>query len=174
MNREDLKALSKTEIPKAAKQLTKNDVAFLVDTLSEKEDMVRYHAFLLLQENSRQQPYTYEHWDQLEAKVSNANSYQRSIGLMLMAENVRWDKTGKFAKVLNQYLNCCTDEKFITARQAIQNLASVVAATDQYDAQIKQRLAFLTLAQYKENQQQLLAKDIANILRLIAKKEDKK
>jgi hypothetical protein len=171
MNREYLKTIPKPQIPEIAKHLTKDDVAFLVEMLSEKEDMVRYHAFLLLQENSRHQPYTYEHWDQLEAKLDNTNSYQRSLGLMLMAENVRWDKAGKFAKVLNQYLECCMDEKFITARQAIQGLANVIEATDQYDDIIKQRLAFLTFAQYKENQQSLLNKDAANILKRIAKKQ---
>jgi len=31
---------------------------------------------------------------------------------MLIAENVRWDKEGKFGKTLNKYLECCSDEKF--------------------------------------------------------------
>jgi hypothetical protein len=173
MNRTNLQALTKPQIPQTAKQLTKQDIAFLVDTLTEKNDALRYNAFLLLQENSRQFPYTYEHWQTLETKLEDENSYQRSLGVMLLAENVRWDREAKFAKIFDKYLACCEDDKFVTARQAIQALAKVVEVTDAYDSRIKQGLAALALAKYKENQQRLLTKDVAAILQLIAKKAKK-
>ncbi len=173
MNQADLQKIAKAEIPQTAKQLTPEDVAFLVQTLPEKDDTLRYKAFLLLQANSRLYPYTYGHWEELESKLGEANSYQRSLGLMLMAENVRWDKEAKFAKVIDKYLECCTDEKFITSRQAIQGLANVVNVTDAYNEAIRKHLGFLTFAQYKENQQHLLLKDTAAILQLIAKKKGK-
>jgi hypothetical protein len=171
MNRDDLKTLSKNEIPTAAESLSKDDVTFLVQTLAEKEDMVRYHAFLLLQANSKKFPYTYEHWSTLEGKLADSNSYQRSLGLMLLAENVRWDKEGKFDKTLTPYLKGCSDEKFITARQAIQGLAQVLAATTRYDAQIKQHLSHMSILQYKDNQQRLLSKDISGILKITEKRQ---
>jgi hypothetical protein len=173
MNRDDLKTLSKNEIPTVAQSLSKDDVAFLVQTLPEKEDIIRYYAFLLLQANSKQAPYTYEHWSTLESKLSSENSYQRSLGLMLLAENVRWDKEGKFDKTLPQYLKGCSDEKFITARQAIQGLAQILAATNKYDAPIKQHLSHMSILQYKDNQQKLLSKDIGNILKIIEKRKSK-
>jgi hypothetical protein len=167
MNADALKALAKTEISQTVKNLSSNDVKFLVETLSEKDDKLRYNAFLLLQENSHQSPLVYLYWDKLEQKLESDNSYQRSIGLMLIAANVQWDKEEKFSKTISKYLDCCLDEKFITARQATQGLAHIIAATSAYNEIIKEELSSLTLAQYPENQQRLLFKDIANILKMI-------
>jgi hypothetical protein len=80
MNTDELKALGKNEIPTISKHLDRTDVNFLIQTLYEKDDKVRYNAFLLLQSNSRELPFVYEHWSELENKLENANSYQRSIG----------------------------------------------------------------------------------------------
>jgi hypothetical protein len=121
MNTDNLKALTKDSIPNVATNLSERDITFLIDCLTEKDDKLRYNGFLLLQANSRQFPRVYQQWDALAEKLENSNSYQRSIGLMLIAENVRWDR-GKFTKALDRYLSCCMDEKFITARQAVQGL----------------------------------------------------
>ena len=86
---------------------------------------------------------------------------------MLIAENVRWDTEGKFKQAIDRYLTCCVDEKFITARQAIQGLATVVAATNKYNDKIKESLTKLSLDKYKVNQQKLLQKDIAYILKIV-------
>jgi hypothetical protein len=165
-----LKNLSKKEIPDLAKELSSKNVDFLVATLTEKDDTVRYNAFLLLQANSRLFPLVYSHWEEIEKKLENPNSYQRSLGLMLIAENVKWDNDGKFSKTIDNYLICCADEKFITARQAIQGLANVVKATSKYDNKIIQALTVLSIDKYKENQQNLLKKDAANIMRMIEKR----
>jgi hypothetical protein len=86
---------------------------------------------------------------------------------MLIAENVKWDKGGRFSRTISKYLSCCSDEKFITARQAIQGLEAVLKATDKFDKEKKQSLANLRLSQYKENQQKLLNKDASKILKII-------
>ncbi len=174
MNTNDLKSYLKTDISKIAEHLDKNDVHFLVQNLSEKDEKIRYNAFLLLQLNSRQYPFVYDYWADLEAKLDSSNSYQRSLGLMLISENVRWDKEGKFDKTIKKYMACCTDEKFITARQAIQGLANILKATNAYNKQIKQSLTHISLVKYKENQQKILAKDIANIAKIIEKTPCKK
>jgi len=174
MNSNELKSLAKNEIPQLAKRLDTTDIHFLVQALAEKDDTIRYNAFLLLQANSRQFPFTYEYWGELEKKLESPNSYQRSIGLMLIAENVRWDKDGKFGKTLSKYLSCYMDEKFITARQAIQGLANIIKSTNKYDDKIRQSLMHLSLVQYKDNQQRLLNKDISNILKMIENKTQQK
>jgi hypothetical protein len=169
VNVEQLKTLPKNEIPQLAKQLSISDVDFLVKTLSEKDDAARYTAFLLLQANSRQTPLVYAHWDELKEKLGNVNSYQRSLGLMLIAENVKWDQNDRFNTTIDSYLTGCSDKKFITARQAIHGLANVVNATSKYNTKIKQALTNLTFDNYKENQQRLLKKDITGIMELIKK-----
>jgi hypothetical protein len=168
MDTAQLQGLSKESISQVAKNLSDKDTDFLVASLEEKNEAARYHAFLLLQAKSRISPAVYPHWATLEEKLGCGNSYQRSLGLMLLSENVRWDSQGKFAKTLDAYMDCCMDERFITARQAIQGLANVVDATSQYNAKIKQKLTGLSFAKYKENQQSLLKRDVAAVLALIA------
>ena len=46
---------------------------------------------LLLQGRSLEFEDVYPYWDVLVEKLGSANSYQRSLRLMLIAENVRWD-----------------------------------------------------------------------------------
>lgn len=166
-----LKALPKTEITKAAETLTAGDLAFLVETLKEKDDKLRYSAFLLLQAHSKKHPAVYAYWAELEKKLDSDNSYQRSVGLMLLAENVRWDSEGKFGGAIGKYLACCQDEKFITARQAIQGLQTITEATSKYNPQIADGLGKLDLSVYKENQQSLLKKDITNVLKVLQPKK---
>jgi len=167
MNIDQLKAVTKDRVPELSRKLSFSDVRFLVKTLNEKDDVIRYNAFLLLQSNSRLSPFVYDYWSVLEEKLENANSYQRSIGAMLIAENVKWDKDGKFRKTLNKYLDRCNDEKFITARQAIQGLEIVLKATREFDDKIREGLADLQLSKYKENQQKLVKKDIERALQVI-------
>jgi hypothetical protein len=92
---------------------------------------------------------------------------------MLIAENVKWDKEDRFIKTISKYLSCCNDEKFITARQAIQGLESILKTTDKFDNEIKQGLSNLRLSQFKENQQKLINKDISNTLKIIKNKQPK-
>jgi len=170
MNTDDLKALRKNDVPTLSKNLTAGDIFFLIQALNEKDDTLRYNAFLLLQSNSREFPSVYEYWSDLETKLENSNSYQRSLGIMLLAENVRWDKNDRFSKTISKYLSCCSDEKFITARQAIQGLEVILKATDKFDDKIKQSMTNLQLSQYKENQQRPHNKDISNILKAFENK----
>lgn len=130
-----MKALSKSEIPQLAKKLTVDDIDFLVGHLAEKDNETRYHAFLLLQAASQEFPLVHRFWGVFE-KMGSDNSFQRSIGLMLIAENVRWDQEGKFTETFDRYMSLCRDEKFVTARQAIKGLAKVAAATSAYNERI--------------------------------------
>jgi hypothetical protein len=170
MNTDELKAVTKDQIVALSKTLNATDIRFLVGTLNEKDDKLRYNAFLLLKSSSRMFPFVYGYWGELEKKLESNNSYQRSLGIMLIAENVRWDKDRKFNKTISKYMVCCNDEKFITARQTIQGLETILKATDKFDTGIKQGLSNLQISQYKENQQKLLTKDISNILKIIDKR----
>ena len=170
MNIDKLKALAKSEIFALSKNVNATDVYFLIQALDEKDDAARYNAFLLLQSSSRESPLVYEYWSILERKLECPNSYQRSLGLMLIAENVRWDKKDNFSKTISKYLHRCSDEKFITARQAIQGLEVILKSTDKFDEEIKQSLTDLQVSKYKENQQKLVRKDLSNILQMIENK----
>jgi hypothetical protein len=162
-------ALKKEQIAAYAKTLTEKDTDYLMQTLSEKDDKLRYNAFLILREYSKNSQGVYFYWSLLAKKLDSDNSYQRSSGVLLLAENVRWDKEGKFAQIIDKFLACCTDEKFITARQTIQGLNQIIKATGKYNTSIAKRLANLDFSKYKENQQSLLKRDIAAIQKLLNK-----
>lgn len=169
MTLDNLKNLTKEQIADMAQNLTECDVQLLMEALSEKDDKMRFHAFLLLQAHSHIQPTIYDHWAVLVNKLGSDNSYQRSLGVMLIAENVRWDKEAKFRGIIEKYFACCTDQKFITSRQAIQGLGVITASTDYYNHEIRRRLMALDLRMYKEKQQKLLREDIATVLMLTKK-----
>jgi len=52
MNTDELKLLSKNQIPIHSKQLDRHAIGFLVKTLEEEDYNARYNAFLMLQEKS--------------------------------------------------------------------------------------------------------------------------
>jgi hypothetical protein len=169
LDSDQLTAVKKEEISAQAKTLTTGDIKFLIETLNEKDDKLRYNAFLLLQAQSKEAPSVYPYWNVLEKKLDSDNSYQRSLGVMLIAENARWNIEGKFVKIFGKYMACCGDEKFITARQTIQGLATITQSTDRYNESIKAALTNLQFSQYKDNQRKLLIKDVAAALKFIKK-----
>ena len=171
MNPNELMTLPRDAIPETSKTLSEGDIKFLFRMLIEKDEKLRYNAFLLLQSSSTRSPQVYQYWNEIEDKLSSDNSYQRSIGIMLIAENVRWDKEDRFAKTIGKYLCCCNGEKFINSRQAIQGLATIIKSTNKYDVEIKHCLANFQFFQYKASQQKLFFRDISSVLEIISSKE---
>jgi hypothetical protein len=110
MNFGKLKSLQKAEISELARLLSENDIDFLIRNLAEKDNTIRYNAFLLLQAHSKTSALVYGHWNELANKLESGNSFQRSIGVMLLSENVLWDIDGKFNSTIDKYLSCCSDE----------------------------------------------------------------
>ncbi|MFZ5973920.1 MAG: SufBD protein [Bacillota bacterium] len=121
-----LLSFDKKELPQAAVTLLPEDIGQLVQWLAEKNDDIRYRAFLLLQQRALAHDDVYPYWNVFLEKLKSPNSYQRSIGLMLMAENAKWDVHGKFDASLDLYLSFCDDEKPVTVRQCIQGLLKVI------------------------------------------------
>ncbi len=149
--------------------LDESDISQLVEWLSEKDDNFRYKCFLLLQERARSYTDVYPYWDRLVEKLDSENSYQRSIGLMLMAENVRWDTEGKFDELIDRFLIFCDDEKPVTVRQCIQSLCSIVPYKPTLNSRIVDKLLSIDLMQRKETQRKLLLMDIIQVLAIIRK-----
>lgn len=163
MNVKQLRLMKKEKISETYKRLKPRDIDFLVGNLTQKDDTIRYSAFLLLRKVSQQSPQVYQYWDELDRKLECQNSYQRNIGLRLISENVRWDKESKFEKTLGRYLPHCMDEKFVTSRQAIQGLVTITRSTDRYNKKIQQALDKLSLDKYNVGQRKLLRKDISDV-----------
>lgn len=150
---EEISSFEKESLPEISKTLGEEDICQLVDWLSEKDDTIRYNSFLLLQNRSREFSDVYPYWDSLCRKLKSNNSYQRSIGLMLTAANVKWDNEDKIDSVIDEYLSLLKDEKPITVRQCIQSLSEIVPYRSHLNLQIADSLMSLDIAGIKETMQ---------------------
>lgn len=162
--KETLPSYKKEDLPHLATNLTSSDIDQLVTWLSEKADQLRYKTLLTLLARSENQPDVYPYWDTFVEKLQSSDSYQRNIGLKLIAENVRWDEKGKYNEINDLYLSLCEDEKPITARQCIQGLNKIVLFNKQCHASITTKLLSLDLSQRKESMRNLLLLDILTVL----------
>ena len=112
--------LMQLKFRKRQKKIDNEEIKQLVEWLSEKDDKIRYQSFLLLKSRSESFDDVYPFWDVFSEKLKSENSYQRSIGFMLISENVRWNKEGKFEKIMDDYLINLNYDKPIIVRQCIQ------------------------------------------------------
>lgn len=162
---------NKENLDDLAKDLTKEDIKFLIELLGEKNDEIRYAAFLTLKSRSKIKNDVYDYFDVFEKKLISENSYQRSLGIMLLAENVRWDNENRFNYVIDAYLAHTDDEKFITARQTIQSINEWIAGKpDLFDIVINKLLS-IDIQKRKDSQRKLLLMDILTVLSAIDKIE---
>jgi hypothetical protein len=165
----ELLSINKDALPEAAKSINAGDLLQLVDWLSEKDDKIRYQSLLLLQYRSQFSNDVYPFWDTFVKKLSNENSYQRSIGLMLIAENTRWDSENRIDSCINDYLKLINDEKPITARQCIQALSKIVPYKVGLHEIIAKELMSVDIMLLKETMRKLILFDIVCILSKIRK-----
>lgn len=172
---QSLMSIDKNDLLEASKTIDNSDLPQIVEWLSEKDDKIRYQAFLMLQYRSQYLNDVYEFWDTFRNKLTSKNSYQRSIGLMLIAENTKWDLENRLLNIIDEYLALLNDEKPITIRQCIQSLSKIVPyKPDLYD-KITEKLITFNFAAVKETMRKLIMLDILNILIIIrkAQKSDK-
>jgi hypothetical protein len=169
INAETIHAVNKEDLPSLVPTLAAEDIRQLVDWLAEKDDDFRYKCFLLLQGRSQQFNDVYPYWQTLIEKLNHSNSYQRSIGLMLLAENARWDNQNQFEPILDLYLAACDDEKAVTVRQCIQSLAKIAPYKINCQTRMIDKLLSINLMGRKETQRKLLLLDILAVLAVIRK-----
>ncbi len=159
-----LRSIDKTTIPVTAAALDSADLEILVLYLSVKEDAVRYPSLLLLQQRSMMTDDVFPYWGKFVQRLSDKNAYQRIIALTLLAENARWDTTGKTKVILTDYLALLEDEKPITVRQCVQNLKKIVIAQPDLGSDIVKSLTSLDLEAIRQSMRKLVLTDILEVL----------
>jgi len=163
----DIMSIPKGNLQEASKTLRQEDVLQLVEWLSLKDDNIRYQAFLLLQNRSSLFEDVYPHWGIFHNKKKAIISYQRSIGLMLIAENVKWDTQGKIVDTIDDVLLLLNDEKPITIRQCIQSLGKISSFRPGLNDKIASRLLSFNLLPIKETMRKSILLDILHVLLII-------
>jgi len=132
-----------------------------------------------------------EKYDELVEKLNNENSYQRSIGIMLLCNLAKSDKNDKILSILPEIISHTRDEKFITARQCIQNIWKIAITNPQSGMEIMNHLKEQYMSCKNDKHYNLIRQDIiqslytiychninedlkADILNLIEREEDEK
>lgn len=164
MDLEALLALPRDDLPQAAEDLTAGTIEDLVDLLDEKADEARYQALLLLTARAERFPDVLPHWPRFVEKLSNGNSYQRSIGVMMLAANARWADAGAVEACLPACLKLLTDEKPITVRQAIQALGRIARDAPTAAPEIARALMGMDILAARETMRKLLLLDACRAL----------
>jgi hypothetical protein len=113
----------------------------LFTDIESKDDNIRFNAFKeLLEITENNVSWVYDKWFVLVDKLYSGNSFQRSIGLMLLANLSKSDLENRFETILDHYLEFFEDEKFITSRQCIQNVWKIALSNDFSKKKIIQKL----------------------------------
>lgn len=95
----------------------------LFEELNSKDGKIRYNSLQeLIRITDNIVVWVYDKWYVLQDKLLSDNSYQRSIGLMLLANLAKSDTENRMGAILDNYLAFFNDEKFITSRQCLQNV----------------------------------------------------
>jgi len=150
-----------------AATLDQADIPALIERLASAEDKIRYPAFLLLKERSAICADVYPFWDALDEKLTHENSYQRSIGAMLLSANAKHDAQGKLKQTLPRYLALLNDPKPITVRQCVQALPEILRAKPEYAEPIGNAILSVSLLDYKETMRKLILLDFLETLILL-------
>lgn len=168
---EQLTNVGKEDLPALACGLGREDLAQLVEWLSEKDDKLRYQAFLLLEQRSLQTPDVYPFWGIFHQKLASSNSYQRSIGLMLLAANAKWDDDRLLDGMIGEYLLLLYDEKPITVRQCLQSLSRIVASKPHLSQIIASSVLAIDLAACRETMRKSILTDMITVLAAVRKQQ---
>ncbi len=168
---EQLMDVGKEDLPALACGLGGEDLAQLVEWLSEKDDKLRYQAFLLLEQRSLQTRDVYPFWNAFHQKLTSSNSYQRSIGLMLLAANAKWDNDRLLDGMIGEYLLLLYDEKPITVRQCLQSLPRILASKPHLNQIIASSVIAIDLAACRETMRKSILMDMIAVLATVRQQQ---
>lgn len=139
----------------------------LVETLTAAPEKAAYGALRELEALSRQSDQVYPYFDRFLAMLGSPSSYIRNRGLILLAQNARWDTEGRVDRALDAYLAHILDEKPVTARQCIQNLSAILDAKPELSSKIRTALEGADFSHYPDSMSPLLHRDAIHILKEI-------
>lgn len=139
----------------------------LVGMLRSKDIVAGCEAMKLLAEESERTDEVYPYFDSFVGMLDDKNSYVRTRGLVLIAENAQWDEENKIDGIIGKYLEHITDEKPITARQCIKALPKIAEYKPLLIGRITDALTSADTEKYKDSMRPLILGDIMSALEKI-------
>lgn len=140
--------------------------------LASSDDKVRLDALqTMLKLTEYKVDWIYEVWDRLLEKLDDENSYQRSIGIMMLCNLAKSDTEDRLKTNLDRLLVHTQDEKFITSRQCIRNIWKAAATTKSNREKVVKHLEKRFVECADEKHSNLLRQDMIQSLVLLGKHE---
>jgi hypothetical protein len=142
------------------------------DNLASTDDKIRLNALqAVLKITGDKVDWVYEVWDDLFRKLDHENSYQRSIGILVLCNLAKSDSEHRLDASLDLLLAHTRDDKFITSRQCIQNIWKAAAASQQTRQKVLDHLEKRFRECTPEKHYNLIRQDIIQSIRLLYEEE---
>jgi hypothetical protein len=142
------------------------------DNLGSTDDKIRLSALqAVLKITDARVDWVYEVWDNLFEKLDHENSYQRSIGILVLCNLAKSDSEHRLDASINLLLAHTRDDKFITSRQCIQNIWKTAAAGEQTRQIVLDHLERRFKECTPEKHYNLIRQDIIQSIRLLYEEE---
>jgi hypothetical protein len=143
-----------------------------IGDLGSTDDKIRMDALQsILKLTESKVDWVYEVWDHLLEKLNNENSYQRSIGIMMLCNLAKSDIKNRLGNSLDSLLAHTKDDKFITSRQCTQNIWKVAAANKSNREKVLKHLEKRFMECTNEKHFNLLRQDIIQSMLALYKVE---
>lgn len=111
--------------------------------------------------------WAYEVWDKLLDLAVNGDNHQRSIAAQLLANLTKSDPENRMLKDLETVLKVTRDEKFVTARHAMQSLWKIAIVDKNLQNIVTERLVTRFEHGMEEKNGTLIRYDIIQVFRRI-------
>lgn len=145
-----------------------------INNLNSTDDKIRLEALqTVLNLTESKVDWVYQVWDEMIGKLDSENSYQRSIGIMVLCNLAKSDSQDRLSSALDLLLTHTKDEKFITTRQCIQNIWKVGITNKANYKRVLDHLEKRYKECANENHYNLIRQDILqSIMRLYEQEKD--
>ncbi len=120
-----------------------------------------------VQAESRRSNAAYPYFERFAELMESDRSYLRTRGLVLIAENARWDEDNRVDEILSRYLKHIADPKPITARQCVKCLPEIARDKPELAGEIRDALLSANPARYSSAMRPLVEKDIRDALKAL-------
>lgn len=105
------------------------EIRMWLDNLGSVDDRVRLEALeSVLRLTQDRVAWADEVWDEMTVRLEHPNSFQRSIGIMVLCGLAKSAPEARVCETLPLILEHTRDEKFITSRQCLQSVWKLAAA----------------------------------------------
>jgi hypothetical protein len=134
--------------------------------LHSKDANLRYASFQYII-NLTKQPvdWAYEAWDDLLVMTKTGDNHQRTIAVQVLSNLAKSDPKQRMLKDIDKLFTVTKDEKFVTARHALQCLWKIGVVNKEFQEKVVDRLSKRFKECVKEKNCTLIRYDISEVFR---------